>query len=114
MSELDNELCGILSVAGGGVIDLSRSAAQRLEVQGFLIVRIEPDVGSTYNRNVFALHRGKILWQIEESPHGADKDKPFTSISLGMGGEVIAGNWNGVDYSVDISSGTIKVKNFRK
>lgn len=96
------------------MIDLSRSAAQCLEVQGLLIVRIEPDVGDTYNRNVFALDRGKILWQIEESPHGTEKDKPFTSISLGRDGELIAGNWNGVDYSVDISDGTIQVKNFKK
>lgn len=80
-----------------------------------VIVRIEPSKGEIFNRNIFAVsNHGEIVWQIAESPHGTQTDKPYTSVYIGDGGELMAGNWNGVDYVVAAEDGSIKTKSFRK
>jgi len=56
---------------------------QALVFNELLIVRVEPDVGKIFNRNIFAYSKDcQVRWQIEESPHGTEVDKPYTSIAL--------------------------------
>ncbi len=78
-------------------------------------VRVDVPTGQVFNRNVYLIDAaGRILWQIEESPHGPGTDKPFMNIWIADDDALVAGNWNGIDYKVDISSGRICVKSFRR
>lgn len=105
---------GVLE-ANGLQVKLPFPSVQALDVDGLIIVRIEPAIGAVYNRNVFALsENGNIEWQIEESPHGTERDKPYTSISVIGPSQLVAGNWNGVDYLVSLRDGSISAKAFNK
>lgn len=105
---------GALWIAGVHV-DLPYEVGEALEVQDLVVVRIEPPVGQIFNRNVFAYTKqGLLAWQIEESPHGTEPDKPFVGVRKGESGELIVDNWNGVDYSVNLKNGSIAVKAFNK
>ncbi len=95
-------------------VNLPYPVVQVLDFNDFVIVRVEPEISEIYNCNIFAVDgRGKIKWQITESPHGIEVDKPYTSISI-MENKLIAGNWNGVDYVVDMKDGSIRTKSFNK
>lgn len=105
---------GVLTVKGK-VIELPYPSVQAIDLQGFIIVRVEPTIGEIYNRNIFALDDGgNIKWQIVESPHGTEMDKPYTSISVTADNGLLAGNWNGVDYAVALVDGSISTKSFNK
>ncbi|EGH15425.1 hypothetical protein PSYMP_29143, partial [Pseudomonas amygdali pv. morsprunorum str. M302280] len=44
---------------------------------GNVLVRLEPSAGTIFNRNIFAVSMtGEVLWQIDESSHGTQADKP--------------------------------------
>lgn len=80
-----------------------------------VVAKVESDPGNVFNRNVFAFSAdGELLWQIEESPHGTETDKPYVDIGVDKSGNLVAGNWNGVDYFVDIETGKIATKDFKK
>ena len=86
-----------------------------VECKGVIVVRIEPPAGVIFNRNVFAFTaQGDSLWQIEESPHGTEKDKPYVGILLSQEGSLVVANWIGVDYLVNIQSGSVTAKAFNK
>lgn len=57
---------------------------------------------------------GLLLWQIEESLHGTELDRPYVAISKDEAGEIVAANWNGVDYRVNMENGSVRVKAFGK
>lgn len=96
-------------------IKLPYPVIEVLNFQGLIIVRVEPSIGEIYNQNIFAIdNTGKIMWQIVESPHGTEADKLYTSISVLAENQLIAGNWNGVDYAVDLDDGSISTKSFNK
>lgn len=74
-----------------------------------------PEPGQRFNRNVFAFDdQGRQLWQIAESPHGDAADKPFMDLRVNQQGELIAGNWNGVEYRVHPETGDLAVSGFGK
>jgi hypothetical protein len=105
---------GVL-IIGDKHIELSHPVAEVKEWKNYIIVRVEPPVEELFNRNVFAFTKeGDCVWQIEESPHGTEKDKPYVGIFVDDRDNLIAANWNGVDYSVDTSSGKISTKAFNK
>lgn len=80
-----------------------------------VVAKVESEPGDIFNRNVYAFSSdGELLWQIEESPHGAETDKPYVDIGVDNSGKLVAGNWNGVDYFVDIKTGKIATKDFKK
>lgn len=100
---------------GGDRIDLPCTVGDVIDYGGLIIVRVEPPVGVVLNRNVFAFTKeGRLLWQIEESPHGTEVDKPYFGIFLDEKNRLVAGNWNGVDYLVDCGDGNITTKAFNK
>lgn len=105
---------GQLSVAGK-TVELPYPVVQGLDWEGLIIVRLEPAIGDIYNRNVMALNgAGEIHWEIAQSPHGTEADSPYTSISVTENNELVAGNWNGVDYFVSKDDGEISTKSFNK
>jgi hypothetical protein len=80
-----------------------------------LAVLIEPAPNVISNRNILALSRhGKVLWCIQESPHGMQADKPYMTLRCDKNGALIAGNWNGISYSVDWHNGSVSVVSIDK
>ncbi len=67
------------------------------------------------DRNVYALdYDGKVLWRIELCPYGGERSKPYTII-YSLGSEtLVAGNWIGYDFYVDLKDGHITLKAFTK
>ncbi|RAU49532.1 MULTISPECIES: hypothetical protein [unclassified Pseudomonas] len=89
--------------------------SEALEKDNLVIVRVDPPAGVIFNRNVYGITaNGEILWQIQASLHGTQQDKPYTNILLNPDGLLIAENWNGVSYSVDIRNGEITTIAFDK
>lgn len=100
---------------GGSPIDFPYPVDDVLVCGDLFLVRIAPPVGVVFNRNVFAVSsEGRMLWQIAERPHGTQGDSPYINIYFDGGGRLIAGNWNGVDYFVDLASGDVSVCQFSK
>lgn len=100
---------------GGDCIDLPCTVGDVIVCGGLIVVRVEPPVGVILNRNVFAYTKeGRLLWRIEESPHGTEVDKPYVKIFLDVQNRLVAGNWNGVDYLVGCDDGSIIAKAFNK
>ncbi|QLH43880.1 MAG: hypothetical protein HWD59_15090 [Coxiellaceae bacterium] len=59
------------------------------------------------NRNVYCIDDNyQILWQIENKPTGFEED-PFTNIKLDNN-ELIAKNFSGFIYKVDLRNGKIE------
>lgn len=86
-----------------------------IELPEFLVVLLDPPLGTICNRNVMAIRTdGMVVWQIEESPHGGEKNQPFVDIVQDEHGNVVARNWNGVEYQVDLASGAIETVGFRR
>jgi hypothetical protein len=96
-------------------VELTAPVKQRIDLSDLVILRIYPsdqELG-TYpqdllNRNIYAFDLlGNLKWQIKEAPHGgAGMDKAYMDIRL-ESGVLIAGNWIGVDYFVDLGSGDV-------
>ena len=100
---------------GGKFVGLPYAVCEVVECGSLLAVRVEPPIGVIFNRNVFAVARdGKVLWQIAESPHGTEADKPYIVIFRDKDEGLIAANWNGVDYLVNLECGGISTKAFNK
>ena len=102
-------------VINGKNVDFSNTIGEVVDFNDIIIVRLIVPSGSKFNKNVFALTRdGCVLWQICESPHGGDINKPFMKISISSSGELIAENWIGVNYKVDLNSGSLIVESFKR
>ncbi len=115
MTELNYSLNKGVLMVQGRVIEFPYPVVQSLEFQGLILVRLDPALGVTFNRNIFALDaNGEVKWQITESPHGTEADKPYTSISITEKSQLIVGNWNGVDYVVALNDGSIIPQSFNK
>ena len=85
-----------------------------LAIRDVVIVRVDSDLAlsvgdKSLNRNVYAFDKiGKLIWQIEESPHGgAGRSKPYMAIK-NENGNLYADNWIGVNYVVDLGNGKVK------
>ena len=100
---------------GDRMVELPQPVVQTLWLGPLLVVRVEPAPGQLFNRNVFALEAdGRQVWQIAESPHGTEADKPFMDLRVNDAGELLAGNWNGVQYRVHPDTGALTVAGFDK
>ena len=93
---------------------LPSKVREKFELQGLSILRVYPDDSDLraypreqLNRNVYAFGGdGRLRWQIEEAPHGGERDKPYMAIRI-VDGVLVAGNWTGVDYVVDLHNGHV-------
>ncbi|MCK1792767.1 hypothetical protein [Pseudomonas violetae] len=105
---------GTLLIAGQPV-PLPHPVKEALRHKDRLLILVEPPPDVIFNRNVFALSmHGELLWQIEESPHGTEVDKPYVNLHCDKNEWVIASNWNGLSYSVDLHNGAVSVAAFEK
>jgi len=102
-------------IIGDAEVVTDAPVEQRLELGGLTIVRIYPDdedLGSypqdSLNRNVYAYNTlAKLVWQIQEAPHGGKgADKAYMDIRV-EGDGLVAGNWIGIDYQVKQESGEV-------
>jgi outer membrane protein assembly factor BamB len=59
------------------------------------------------NRNIYAFNMdGTLKWQIQAVQGGTEREKPFLSIKV-IEGKLIAYNWLGMDYIVDLNDGSL-------
>ncbi|MFM5012888.1 hypothetical protein ACEUB2_09570 [Aeromonas veronii] len=88
---------------------------QRIETEGLEIIRRYPsdDVladcpRGKLNRSVEAYKAdGCLAWVIQECPAGApSEDKPYMDIRV-QDGQLIAGNWIGLDFIVNLENGGV-------
>jgi hypothetical protein len=99
----------------GKQIDLPLPVGNVIKYNKLFIVRVAPFEREIFNRNIFAItEQREIIWQIHESPHGTEQDKPYMNIMRNKDGSVIASNWNGVDYIINIKDGSITPYRFSK
>jgi len=91
---------------------------QTIEIEGLKILRKYPSdeklmsyPQEKLNRNVSALNEnGDLVWTIQEAPQGGeDQDKAYMLISL-ENGKLVAGNFLGIDYYVNLQDGTVTPK----
>lgn len=96
-------------------IELPAPIKQSVRVGQLTVIRVYPsdEMLNDYpqdklNRNVYAYDEsGEQVWQIQTAPHGGSgEDKAYMEIRID-GDKLIAGNWIGVDYLVDIASGIV-------
>jgi len=102
---------------GGKDIYFPAQIEQIIEFHGLYIVRIYPNDDEldiypqeNLNRNVYAYNEiGELVWQIDEVPHG-DKggDKAYMNLWI-ENKDLIASNWVGLDYRVNLDNGSIGV-----
>ena len=88
---------------------------QRINVEGLEIIRRYPsdDALADYpreklNRNIEAYKAdGDLAWLIQECPAGGqNEDKPYMDIQV-KDGNLIAGNWVGLDFFVNLKDGSV-------
>jgi hypothetical protein len=99
----------------GVVMEMPSPVRERVNIGELAVVRTYPENEklSAYpraqlNRNVYAFDgSGKLVWQIQEAPHGGANDKPYMRIEA-VNGQLIAGNWIGVDYRVNLADGMVE------
>lgn len=109
------EIADGLITINGKAVNLPYPVAEAITIGEIVVVRIEPAVGELCNANIYGFTiNGYFKWKVEESPHGTEPDKQFTSIYISPNGKLIAGNWNGIDYAVDVKSGAISAVAFNK
>ena len=100
---------------GDRTVELPHAVVQQLRLGSLIVLRVEPVPGQLFNRNVFSFDAdARLVWQIAESPHGTEPDKPFMDLHVDEQGELFAGNWNGVVYRVDTETGALAVSGFDK
>lgn len=100
---------------GQQLVELPLPVLEQVGFRDGVAVRLEVPVGQQFNRNIlFIEDDGAVRWQIEESPHGTESDKPFMNLWLAEDGRLVAGNWNGIDYNIRLDSGKITVRSFKK
>lgn len=105
---------GMLRIKGNA-IPLPYPVVQSVLAKNLIIVRLSVPAKKKFNRNIYAFTLGgELAWQIEEAPHGGDISKPFMNLWLSQDGQLIAGNWIGVDYKVYLQNGGIEAIKFTK
>ncbi|MHA6196970.1 hypothetical protein ACX3YG_21675 [Pseudomonas wadenswilerensis] len=97
------------------VISLPHPVVKLVRGETKVFVMVEPPAGVVFNRGVYSLsHEGVILWQISESPHGEVKEKPYVDIFIDDRDRLIAANWIGIDYWVDVEDGSVEAIAFNR
>lgn len=88
-----------------------------LEVNNLIIVNFYPYTKEedqelisediNMERNIWAFDlNGNLVWKISEPTGKVYNQNPYTSVYL-RDGKVLAGNWSGADYIVDITNGNV-------
>ena len=81
---------------------------QAREVQDVVVVILPVPPDRTMTENVFGvLGDGHVAWQIERIPETSTGSVNCYMDLREEGGNIIVGNWNGTDVTVDVHTGTV-------
>jgi hypothetical protein len=99
----------------GHQIETEFAVAQAITANGNVVVRLEVPAGKVLNSNVLCFSgKGALVWEIDESPHGGTGDDPYVAISLSESGSIGARTWNGVEYEVCATDGSVNPIGLRR
>lgn len=99
----------------GRLVETEYPVVQAFSTNGNVVARLQIPVGTIMNANVLCFsENGKLLWAIEESPHGGTASNSYVAINLNDNGSIVARNWNGVEYDVSSADGTVRSIGFRR
>lgn len=99
----------------GSRIEFGNPIAEVVEFPGSVIVRLEltGDVPPEMQRNVIAVDtNGEERWRIQKNP-GFDRHTPYSNIRK-KGEQLWAYHPTGMDYRIDVDSGAIVDKEFKR
>lgn len=104
--EIDDKKLKLSEFKNETIIIFDFPIRQVIKFSNCFVVRLEPDIGSIYNENVFGIsNEGKKLWQIEPLSH-IYEDSPYTG--LGQIGDLAQlCNWDGTDLIIEPYTGRI-------
>ena len=104
---------GCILKLGGKRIRFFSPIKEVLEADGVLLILLKRigvklDYRESMNRNIYAYDSiGQKLWEIQESPSGGSKDKPYTAVYL-EAGKVVAYNGLGFEYKLNLIDGSVE------
>jgi hypothetical protein len=93
-------------------IELPWPIEQIIQFKEIYVVLLQTYGKVIFNENVFGIRMGQVIWQIEPVPT-VHEHSPFTGI-FKEGNNVILGNWDGNEYTVDPETGKILKREFTK
>ncbi|MEK7413638.1 MAG: hypothetical protein AAB263_10035 [Planctomycetota bacterium] len=111
MLQVNNEMLYL----GGHKMAHLHPAKQMVEIgRRLYVVRFDPPPSDPErNRNIVGYDgAGNILWRIAECPHGGNRPKPYMHVKIDRNIRVIASNWIGADYFVDLTTGAVTAVDF--
>ena len=90
-------------------IDISNLEVQiLLKCNGIIVKLYKVPAGYTCNRNITGEDiKGNLIWQVEDI--NPLIDSPFTNIKVYDGNRIIAYNWSGINYYINIETGICEV-----
>lgn len=101
----------ILRLHSGKCIKFKYNIAEIAEFQDVIIVRLDIPPGEKFNENVYGISKaGEIVWQIPKIEH-VYGDSPYTGMTENES-KLTLYNWDGLDVTIDPSSGKILSKTF--
>lgn len=102
-----------LSFSNGIVIRFTDPIVKVLRADKTLVILLSISRKEHSNENVYGIsEQGEILWKVPRIYHAYTKS-PFTNIAF-RDNELILINWDGNDYTVDPSTGSLLKKTFTK
>jgi hypothetical protein len=90
----------------GRTVSFPYPVAEAVEYPTVILVRLNVPTGSTFNENVFAVNdHGAIVWQVPKRQY-VYADSPYTGMQR-QGNDAILFNWDGLQLTVDASTGKV-------
>lgn len=80
-----------------------------------IVIVLLDDEGAPDPRNIVAFDgAGELVWRVGEQARGGGGTQSFVALWVGEGGQVLARNWNGVEYEVLPTDGSLEVNGLRR
>ena len=97
----------------GCVVECEAPIRDVQRIDNLVLVRLEFPIGAINNRNIFAYNEsGQLVWQIQEG-RNVYRDSPYTGMRV-KGDEIMAYNWDGADYRVNVEDGSVEFVQFSR
>lgn len=93
--------------ANGNKVATRFPVTQELFFDDIAIVILYAPPKTIYNENVLAYGSdGEVVWQLLASKYGGTDDNPYVNIERLEPGFILATDWNGIQYRVNIKDGS--------
>jgi hypothetical protein len=95
-------------------IDLPFDIENLIELKDMIVIILDdnetlPSDSRLLDRNIYAFNKqAHEIWRIQQCPHGGEQPKPYMLIKKNENGELIASNYIGVDYIVNLNNGSVE------